>query len=104
MVQKKRFLRNVVKVTQKQEHVVVKGVGGLQGATGPKGDPGEKGATGSPGPAGPPGPAGADGKNGKDGYSPSARVDQTDVGAAITITDKTGTTTATVNNGATKTS
>lgn len=36
---------------------------------------------------------------GTDGYSPSASVAQTDTGATITITDKSGTTTATVKNG-----
>lgn len=36
---------------------------------------------------------------GTDGYSPSASVTQTDTGATITITDKSGTTTATVKNG-----
>ena len=36
---------------------------------------------------------------GTDGYSPSASVEQTDTGATITITDKSGTTTATVKNG-----
>lgn len=37
---------------------------------------------------------------GQDGYSPSASVAQTETGATITITDKTGTSTATVTNGA----
>lgn len=43
-----------------------------------------------------------DGKaiKGEAGYSPSAAVAQTDTGATITITDKSGTTTATVTNGA----
>lgn len=36
---------------------------------------------------------------GADGFSPIARVEQTETGATITITDKTGTTTATVTNG-----
>lgn len=36
---------------------------------------------------------------GGDGYSPIAKVEQTSTGAVITITDKTGTTTATVTNG-----
>jgi len=36
------------------------------------------------------------GKDGSDGYSPSARVDQTSEGAVITVTDKTGTTSAVV--------
>lgn len=49
-----------------------------------------KGKDGGTGPAGP---------NGSDGFSPIAIVEQTDAGAKITITDKNGTTTATVNNG-----
>ena len=36
---------------------------------------------------------------GADGFSPSASVEQTDDGAIITITDKDGTTTATITNG-----
>ena len=43
---------------------------------------------------------GADGQDGADGYSPTATVAQTDGGATITITDKNGTTTASVANGA----
>ena len=39
------------------------------------------------------------GQNGNDGYSPVATVEQTAEGAVITITDKSGTTTATVVNG-----
>ena len=39
------------------------------------------------------------GKKGDPGFSPSARVEQTETGATITITDKSGTTTATVKNG-----
>ena len=39
------------------------------------------------------------GKKGDPGFSPSARVEQTETGATITITDKSGTTTATVENG-----
>ena len=39
------------------------------------------------------------GDTGSDGYSPTANVKQTATGATITITDKTGTTTATVKNG-----
>ena len=48
---------------------------------------------------GAPGKDGADGLPGADGYSPSAKVTQTASGAEITITDKDGTTTATVMNG-----
>ena len=42
---------------------------------------------------------GRPGENGTDGYSPTANVMQNDNGATITITDKNGTTTATVKNG-----
>lgn len=45
---------------------------------------------GAPGPAGDPG---------KDGVSPSAKVEQTDTGAVISVTDADGTSTATVSNG-----
>lgn len=54
---------------------------------------GDKGETGSQGPQG---PKGADGKDGVDGYSPSATVTQEGLNAEIEITDKDGTTTATV--------
>lgn len=40
-----------------------------------------------------------DGEDGVDGFSPIARVSQTTTGATITITDKNGTTTATLTNG-----
>lgn len=55
-----------------------------------------KGEDGAPGT---PGADGKDGTNGQDGYSPSASVSETDTGATITITDKTGTTTAEIKNG-----
>lgn len=45
------------------------------------------------------GDPGTNGTNGEDGFSPSASVTQTSTGATITITDKTGTTTAKVKNG-----
>ena len=45
------------------------------------------------------GDPGTNGTNGEDGFSPSAGVMQTSTGATITITDKTGTTTANVKNG-----
>lgn len=44
-------------------------------------------------------PAGGSGSGGADGYSPVAKVEETADGAKITITDKTGTTEATVKNG-----
>ena len=43
--------------------------------------------------------SGSTGENGADGFSPIATVTQTDEGATISITDKNGTTTATVTNG-----
>ena len=42
---------------------------------------------------------GEDGASGADGYSPTASVSQTATGVSISITDKDGTTTATVENG-----
>lgn len=42
---------------------------------------------------------GGSGSTGEDGYSPTASVTETDAGVVITITDKNGTTTATVTNG-----
>lgn len=44
-------------------------------------------------------PSGGSGGGGSDGYSPVAKVEETSDGAKITITDKTGTTEATVKNG-----
>lgn len=44
---------------------------------------------------------GGSGGTGADGYSPVANVTQTDTGAVISITDKSGTTTATISNGKT---
>ena len=62
---------------------------GATGAQGPKGDTGETGPQGIQGETGPAGPA---------GYSPSAAVTQTPDGATITITDATGTTSATLSD------
>lgn len=78
---------------------------GPAGPTGPAGPEGPKGATGpagpdgAPGKDGSPGKDGADGAPGQDGFSPSASVAETSTGATITITDKTGTTTAEIKNG-----
>lgn len=44
-------------------------------------------------------PEAGSGGSGEDGFSPIANVTQTDEGAVITITDKTGASTATVNHG-----
>lgn len=76
-----------------------KGDTGLTGPQGPKGDTGAtgpqgpKGDTGATGPAGPAGPAGSDGT---DGFSPIATVTKSGDTATISITDKNGTTTASV--------
>ena len=78
---------------------------GPEGQTGPAGPEGPKGATGPAGPDGAPGKDGSPGKDGangapgQDGFSPSASVAETSTGATITITDKTGTTTAEIKNG-----
>ena len=77
----------------------IQGPQGPQGIQGPKGDKGDKGNTGATGPQGPQGPAGqngADGQDGADGFSPIATVTQEGLNAEISITDKDGTTTATV--------
>lgn len=60
---------------------------------------GEKGIDGKDGANGKDGTNGTDGVNGADGFSPSASVTQTESGATVTITDKTGTTTAEIKNG-----
>ena len=52
------------------------------------------------GPQGEPGLRGATGDKGADGFSPIAKVETIPNGATITITDKNGTTTATILNGA----
>lgn len=59
---------------------------GLKGAKGDQGEAGEQGPQGD---------------KGQDGTSPVAKVESTDTGATITITDATGTTTASIVNGTT---
>lgn len=51
------------------------------------------------GPAGAKGETGATGPAGADGYSPTASVQRTETGAIVTITDKTGTSYASVSDG-----
>lgn len=72
---------------------------GKTGQQGPQGKTGPAGTDGAPGKDGSPGKDGADGAPGQDGFSPSASVAKTATGATITITDKTGTTTAEIKNG-----
>ena len=75
---------------------------GPQGIQGPQGDKGDKGDTGAQGPkgdtgaTGATGPQGQAGQDGADGFSPIATVTQEGLNAEISITDKDGTTTATV--------
>lgn len=82
-----------------------KGDKGDTGPTGPTGPEGPQGETGATGPTGPAGPAGADGQDGTDGqdgadgFSPIATVTKSGDTATISITDKNGTTTATVTDG-----
>lgn len=69
---------------------------------GPKGEQGPEGPAGKDGTNGRDGVDGKDGKdgiNGTDGYSPSASVSKSGSTATIIITDKNGTTTATVSDG-----
>lgn len=74
---------------------------GPQGEQGPKGDTGATGETGAQGPQGPTGPAGAAGNDGADGFSPIATVSKSGSTTTISITDKNGTTTATISDGTT---
>lgn len=70
---------------------------GEQGPKGEKGDPGNRGLQGVPGEKGEKGDAGVDGK---DGFSPIANVVKDGSITTITITDKNGTTTVTLTEGA----
>lgn len=57
------------------------------------------GSNGLPGQDGLDGKDGLPGKDGQDGFSPTIEVTDTETGVLLTITDSTGTKTATVNNG-----
>lgn len=72
---------------------------GEPGMPGAKGDKGDKGDTGASGADGKDGVNGQDGTDGADGFSPVANVSKSGNTTTITITDKNGTTTATVNDG-----
>lgn len=93
--------QNFVKVSQEHKHIIVKNAGGLRGQTGAKGDTGPQGPAGPQGEQGPAGATGATGPAGADGYSPLAAVSKAGDTATITITDKDGTTTASISDGAT---
>ncbi|MCC2760420.1 collagen-like protein, partial [Ruminococcus callidus] len=74
-----------------------KGDTGERGEKGEKGDPGDRGLQGVPGEKGEKGDAGV---AGKDGFSPIANVVKNGSVITITITDKNGTTTVTLTEGA----
>ena len=74
-----------------------KGDTGERGDKGEKGDPGDRGLQGVPGEKGEKGDAGV---AGKDGFSPIANVVKDGSVITITITDKNGTTTVTLTEGA----
>ena len=74
-----------------------KGDTGERGEKGEKGDPGDRGLQGVPGEKGEKGNAGV---AGKDGFSPIANVVKNGSVITITITDKNGTTTVTLTEGA----
>lgn len=48
---KRKSLKNIVKVTQKQQHIIASGIGGLRGLTGPAGQDGRDGQDGQDGAA-----------------------------------------------------
>lgn len=75
---------------------ILDGIDGSQGPQGPSGSDGKDGKDGKDGQDGAPG---RDGQDGQDGYSPSASVSKSGKVATITITDKSGTTTAQISDG-----
>lgn len=72
------------------------GAQGIQGIQGEKGDKGETGAKGDKGDKGDTGAKGDKGDTGDDGYSPTATVSQSGDVTTISITDKNGTTTESI--------
>lgn len=73
------------------------GIQGIQGIPGQNGINGKDGKDGVDGKNGKDGKDGTNGTNGQDGFSPSASVSQSGDITTINITDKTATTTATIN-------
>jgi len=74
----------------------LQGEKGVKGDKGDTGEQGEKGDTGEQGIQGPAGQNGQDGQDGVDGFSPIANVSQSGDTTTISITDKNGTTTASI--------
>lgn len=64
-----------------------------------KGEKGDAGVQGEKGEKGDAGTNGVNGVDGIDGFSPIVSVEQTETGATLFVTDKTGTTTAVIQNG-----
>ena len=77
------------------------GIQGVQGERGEQGIQGVQGVQGEQGIQGEQGVPGKDGKDGTDGFSPIATVSKSGTTATISVTDKNGTTTATVSDGTT---
>lgn len=76
------------------------GAPGAKGDTGEKGDAGEPGAKGDRGERGEKGEPGEKGEKGNDGFSPVVTVNKAGNTTTVTVTDKNGTTTAQILNGA----
>ena len=72
---------------------------GVQGIPGTKGESGDKVDTGPAGPTGPQGPKGDTGSKGADGVSPTITTSKSGKVTTLTITDASGTKTATINDG-----
>jgi hypothetical protein len=81
---KRKSLKNIVKVTQKQQHIVASGIGGLRGLTGPQGPQGPQGEQGEQGPQGQTGATGPQGPQGPQGIQ-GPQGPQGETGAAATI-------------------
>lgn len=72
----------------------------LKGEDGKDGAPGEKGEPGAPGADGAPGEKGEPGNDGADGFSPTVQIADGEGSHVVTITDKDGDHSFTVNDGA----
>ena len=77
-----------------------KGDTGATGPTGPQGEQGIQGIQGNPGAKGDKGDKGDPGSPGADGVSPTVAVSKSGKVTTVSITDKNGTKTATINDGA----
>lgn len=89
--------QNVVEIEDGEQGAT--GETGPRGPEGPEGPAGKDGVDGKDGRDGVDGTNGRDGVDGKDGISPTASVNKVGSTATITITDKNGTTTASISDG-----